>query len=159
VRAGTPVGRAGVVLAVASVATILMRLSLGFLADRLVSGHFRLCAALVAIGAGGLLLIGSNRPTLMAVGAIIAMAHLWGFNGVFWYAVVRVGADSPGTITGAVSPGGHLGGSLGPIIFGVIAASATYRTAWWAFFVVAVGAAAMMMVVSRLLSRGRPLPA
>jgi MFS family permease len=159
VRAGTPVGRAGVVLAVASVATILMRLSLGFLADRLVSGHFRLCASLVAIGAGGLLLIGSNRPTLMAAGAIIAMAHLWGFNGVFWYAVVRVGADSPGTITGAVSPGGHLGGSLGPILFGIIAASATYRTAWLAFFVVAVGASAMMLVVSRLLSRGRPLPA
>lgn len=159
VRAGTPVGRAGVILAVASIATIMVRLSLGFLADRLVGGHFRLCALLLGVGAGGLVLIGTGRPTLMAVGAIVGMAHLWGFNGVFWYAVVQVGADSPGTITGAVSPGGHIGGSIGPILFGLLAAASTYRLAWWSFFVVAVGAAVMMLVVSNLLSRGRSVPA
>jgi MFS family permease len=159
VRAGTPVGRAGVVLALASVITILMRLSLGFLADRLVGGHFRLCALLLGVGAGGLVLLGSGDPTLMTIGAVVGMAHLWGFNGVFWYAVVQVGADSPGTITGAVSPGGHLGGSLGPIIFGLVAASASYRVAWWSFVAIGIGAAVMMLVVSDLLSRGRSLPA
>ncbi len=154
VRAGSPVSTAGTLLAAASAATVAVRVSLGFIVDRMRTGHMTLCGLLLAVGTVGLVLLGTDDPALMAIGVIIATSALWGFNGVFWFAVVRLAGDRPGTMTGIMSPGGHLGGSLGPLAFGVIAAAVGYGPTWhvWTFF--GLAAALSMFAAARAITRG-----
>lgn len=153
VRAGSSVQFAGVLLAVASAATVLVRLSMGVVAGRMATGHFRLCGALVATGALGLLLLGTGSARLMALGVVIAMPTIWGFNGVFWFAVVGLARDRPGTITGNMSPAGHVGGSLGPLLFGLVASSFGYPSTWLAWTGFALVAAASLFLAQMFLAR------
>lgn len=151
VRAGGAVDNAGLVLAIASAATILVRVAMGFVADRIRTGHFRLCGGLLAIGTVGLVLLSTGSPALMGIGVVIGASTLWGFNGVFWFAVVRIGGRFPATITGVMSPGGHLGGSLGPLVFGVLAAAVGYPSTWLVWTVLGVIAAASMFIAAQTL--------
>lgn len=130
VDAGSATTLAGTVLAVASIATILIRMMAGVVADRMSDRHLRLCVGGQLAGTVGLLLLASADPTLMALGGILALAGTWGFHGVFWFAMVRSYPDTPGAITGAVAPGALLGGVAGPLIFGAIAAGRGYSTGW-----------------------------
>lgn len=155
VNAGSPVDSAGALLAFASAATITVRVAMGFVADRMATGHFGLCGTLLAVGTVGLALLGTGDPTWMAVGVVIGASMLWGFNGVFWSAVVRIGGRFPATITGLMSPGGHIGGSLGPLAFGILAAAIGYPAAWLVWAVLGVAAAASMFAAARSLSPRR----
>lgn len=137
VSAGTSFSDAGVVLAIASAMTVAVRVSLGLLADRLERGHvLLLCAGMLALGTCGLFLLGTGDPILLAFGAVIGMAALWGFNGVFWYFVVGLGAHQPGTITGQMSIAGHVGGSFGPLGFGLLVSEVGFDLSWllWTVF-------------------------
>ena len=157
VEAGTAQQFAGTMLAVASVAAISFRVLSGAASDRLAGGHLRLCAALLAGGALGVPLLATGRPALMAVGVVIALAGTWGFNGVFWYTLVSTYPETPGRITGALAPGGHLGGIAGPILFGVVAQSGGYPLAWALMGSVTVAAAgAMLFAAAKLPHRPRP---
>ncbi len=155
VRSGTASDVAGILLSVASLAAILTRLAAGVLSDRLFSGHLRICAGLLAFGAIGLVLLSSGEQLWMAIGLVIALSGTWGFNGVFWYALVKHYPKSPGAVTGVVSPGGLTGGVIGPIGFGFIAEGLGYQYAWIMTSVVAVAAATMMVLGSRRLAADR----
>ena len=158
VRAGTPVARAGMLLAVASGLTVIVRLSLGVVAGRMAKGHFPLCGALVASGAIVLVLLGNSNQTIMAAGVFIATPTIWGFNGVFWYAVIRIAGDRPGAVTGLMAPGGHVGGSLGPVVFGITAALVGYSLTWILWTAVALSASAAMFAAAGILDRSsKPL--
>lgn len=151
VQAGSTPAFAGGLLAAASAATILTRLTCGFVSDRIRSGHLMLCAGLLVTGAIGFILLTSGSSAVMAGGAILAMATTWGFNGVFWFAVVRAFSAAPGTITGVLGPGGHLGGTLGPILIGLLADVDGYSTAWATCGAVSVVAAILMLMGARFL--------
>lgn len=151
VQAGSRPAFAGALLAVASAATILTRLTCGFVSDRIRSGHLTLCAGLLVAGAIGFMLLTSDSDAVMASGAILAMATTWGFNGVFWFAVVRAFSTAPGTITGLLGPGGHLGGTLGPILIGLLAELYGYPTAWATCGAVSFLAALLMVTGGRFL--------
>ena len=84
----------------------------------------------------------------MATGALVGMAGVWGVNGVFWYSLMRAYATAPGTASGAVATMGHLGGTLGPLAFGVVAQHISYPTAWIVSAVAASLAAAGMFLAS-----------
>lgn len=151
VRAGSSESAVGSLLAVASVAAIVMRLGLGVLADRIPSGHLRLCAALLVAGSLGFGLLAIGRPLAMAAGAVIALAGTWGFNGVFVFAVIRTQPENPGTITGAVMPGGLFGATIGPMLFGIVAATVNYASVWALAGVVAlIAAVAMFLCTERV---------
>ncbi len=155
VTAGSSVTAAGTLLAVASALTICTRIILGVIADRLVSGHFRLCAGFLGVGGVGFVLLGSGRPALMTAGMLIASPTVWGFNGLFWYGVMQIGRDAPGTMTGVLSPGGHLGGSVGPLLFGLLAASIGYDWTWVVWTTFAMIAAVSMLLASHSIERWR----
>ena len=153
VQAGTAQAFAGTILAVASVAAVTTRVLGGLVSDRLAAGHLTLCAVLLAAGSTGLALLATGRAGLMSLGAVIALAGTWGFNGVFWFAMVRTYYDTPGRITGALAPGGLLGNTAGPVLFGFIVETAGYEPAWVAFGIVGLAAAAAMHMGSRCLMR------
>jgi predicted MFS family arabinose efflux permease len=153
VKAGTTASVAGTVLAVAGLSAIAVRFSSGMASDKLKSGHLRLCAALLAIGATGQALLATGQPTPMAIGVLVGMAGVWGVNGIFWYAVMRAYPTAPGTATGVVATIGHAGGTLGPLVFGGIVETSSYAAAWTVSGFAAIAAATAMLFASRPLER------
>ena len=153
VQNGISTGIAGIVLASASIGAIVARVVAGFACDRIPEHHLLLCAALLLGGAVGLLILAQGADQAIVLGAVVAMTGTWGFNGVFWYSLIRSFAESPGAITGAVAPGGLIGGMLGPILFGLLVTRYGWGTGWLAASVTAVVAAVAMMIADRELGR------
>lgn len=158
VRAGSTPQFAGTMLAVASVAAIASRVTCGMTSDRIQGGHLRLCAGLLAAGSVGIGMLAIGTPTWMSVGALIGLAGTWGFNGVFWYAMIRAFPRSPGRITGALAPGALLGSTAGPILFGLTVEVTTYPVAWSGVGVVALIAATAMILGERQLPTPAVIP-
>lgn len=148
VDAGTAVDTAGFILALASIVTILTRIGTGLIADRFAGRLMRLYVSGQILGTIGLLLLASNAPGLMGIGAVVGLAGTWGLHGVFWFAVVRSHPDAPGAITGSVAPGALAGGALGPLLFGYVAALGN-PTAW----MVTAGFSVLSVVVAMFLAR------
>lgn len=151
VDAGTPPSAAGLLLALASLAAIIARLAMGWASDRMARGHLRLCAVMLLTGAAGFGLLATGDIRIGAVGIVVALAGAWGFNGVFWYALVRAHPSVPGAITGALAPGGLAGAALGPLGFGLLVHGVGYRFAWITALLVAAAAATAMRVGARKL--------
>jgi MFS family permease len=147
VEAGGSGGFAGTFLAIASGGAVVTRLISGWACDQMASGHLRLFSAGLTLGSIGLVLLASGSPPLMAFGALIAMIGTWGFNGVFWYAIIREHPRAPGAVTGALLPGGNIGGIIGPVAIGFMVTLASYQVAW-------IVVAAFALVASYAMFRG-----
>lgn len=157
VKAGTPEGQAGLILAAASGCAILSRIGSGILSDRIVKGHLGLCAGLIWSGAVGVGLLALNVPAIMSFAALLATAGAWGFNGVFWYAAIRSSPESPGTLTGLLAPGALLGSTIGPVLFGWIVERTSYPVGWTFSACMGLVAGAAMLASSRRLSEAGSL--
>ncbi len=157
-RSGLSSSAAGLVFAASSLAAIIVRVVAGIACDRLTFRPLRLCAALLTTGAVGVALLAAGGPGLVPVGGIMAIAGTWGFPGVFWFAVLRAYPQTPGRITGAMAPA-SVGGVLGPIGFGVLAANVSDGAAWWATAGVALLAALAMLFGAQRLAADAPPPA
>ena len=155
VMAGSTQQFAGIVLALGSITAIVVRVVTGVVSDRRAQGHLELCVVLILVGSVGFVLLAVGSPALMALGALVAMGGVWGFAGVFWYAIVRAYPRTPGKVSGAVFPGGLLGGTLGPTAFGVIAEQVGYPTAWVTGGVIALVAAATMLYGAKQLGHAQ----
>jgi MFS family permease len=150
VAGGMRPGAAGLLLTAGSACAVIVRLVAGVLADRRGAGHLRVVAGLVAAGSTGFLLMAVQQTWALSVGVVLAFGLGWGFNGLFWLAIVRLNRATPGAATGFVMPGGMLGGVLGPILFGVIVERSGYPAAW-------MGAAAWGLLGSGVMLLGRRL--
>lgn len=150
VDAGSSGAVAGIVLALCSVGAIGGRVLSGLVSDRYVNDHLRLCALMIFAGAVGLAMLASGEPWFMAVGAVGAAIGVWGNQGVFWFALLKKFDQSPGRITGSLAPAGLLGGTLGPLLFGLIATWKGFSAAWLFTTGMALVAGAVM-----LAARGR----
>lgn len=154
-------GRAGAGYLVAAVGAIavVMRISVGFRADRRGDGHFRVVSAMLAAGATGYALVAVASALrvqwLFVVAAIAAAGVGWGWNALFNLAVVRAHLHAPAKATGFTDVGGRLGGVLGPVAIGQILDHAPYDVAWMALAAAAMGAAMAVVVGHRQLA-GEP---
>jgi MFS family permease len=142
VEDGTGEVVAGTLLAVAGMLAVVTRIVAGVVSDRTPSDHLRGCAWLVSFGAIGVATLAvADTVPLQTVGVVVAIVGTWGFNGVFWFALIKAFPGSPGAITGSVAPGALLGSTIGPIVFGLLAEGAGYPTAYWVFTAVAAATA------------------
>jgi len=153
VEAGTRVEFAGFLLGLASVAAIATRILSGLACDHLIRRPLLLVAALVAFGGLGILLLATGDAQLMNYGVIMAVVGTWGFNAVFWYAIVRAYPQAPGSITGLLSPGGQAGATLGVLSFGFLVERFGYATSWTLAAAAAFLSAIAMVAASVLLER------
>lgn len=126
------VGRAGSVVQLRVVATMMLCGSVAFAAYALGTGWVFIVATPLAFGAG------------------------WAWPGLFNLSVVRAYPDQPGAATGITQSGTYLGAGLGPLGFGVVVEHAGFAPAWLLAALVLVAGAAMMMVGR---SRLQPEPA
>jgi len=145
VLVGSTAERAASVLALGSSFAVVVRIIMGAVCDRMRHHQLRLAAGLLLVGSVATLPLGRVTATASSVAFIVAMAGVWGFNGVFWFALVDRFPHAPGRVTGAVTPVGLAGSVLGPLGFGVLADQFGYPMAWPAAAVAALAAALFML--------------
>lgn len=147
IAGGIDPATAGFVLAAGAATSVLVRVLIGWSADRRVGGHFNVVAGMMAIGALGVAGLGYVDGTGPLLGvAVLAFGLGWSWNGLFDFALVRRMAVAPATATGVAQTGKYLGGMLGPLAFGVTVERSSFGVAWTAAGVVLVVAAAMVVL-------------
>lgn len=158
VAVGVDAGTAGIVLAVGSVASIVTRVALGWLADQRTGGNLLIVIAMMLVGAAAVASFPlAHTPVAIGVVTVLAYAIGWGWAGLFNYTVVRRNRHAPAAATGVTQVGVYAGGVAGPLTFGLLVGELGYPAAWSA----AAGAlliAAVLTVVGRSLARRAWLP-
>ncbi|MDF1595058.1 MAG: MFS transporter [Acidimicrobiia bacterium] len=149
-------GLAGLLLTAGSLCAVAVRLTAGSLADRRGGRHLQVVSRMIAAGVIGFLLLSLDTVWALILGTFIAFGLGWGFNGVFWFAVVRLNDEAPGRASATVMVGGMIGGLVGPITFGWLADTFGYPTSWrvaalWA----AIGAATIHLARRQILADSR----
>jgi MFS family permease len=138
-------GTAGGVLTLGSLVGVAARIGGGWLADRRGGNHLTVVAATLAVGAFGLALLAAQGMTPLLVGTVLGFGLGWSWPGVLNFAVVRLNPRAPAAATSITQSGVYVGGCVGPLVFGVLAAH-SYRLAWLAAAGAMVAAAVMIMI-------------
>lgn len=150
VARGLSVSAASLMLTVGSLVSIVLRVVIGRLSDMRKDGHFEFVSGLLLVGALGYLLMGVGGPSVLLVAIPVAFGAGWAFNGLFWYAALRLRSDAPGATAGVIMPGGMAGGVFGPPLFGAVAERFGYGAAWALVAGFAVAAATLIRIGSRM---------
>jgi cyanate permease len=154
VASGVSQQRAGAYFALASIVSVMTRLIAGIVLDRTDVVPLRLAGILVGVGTGGFLLLATGQTTLMTIGVVFALGFTWGFPSSFWIGLMRVFADQPGRITGAMQPAGF-GAMAAPLVFGVIVESRGYAWGWLFIFAISIIATGLFLWSSFRLASQR----
>jgi MFS family permease len=156
VSSGLSSGVAGTLLTAASVVGILSRLAIGAAADRLVGGHFRLVLRLAILGSIGFAGLAASGPTVVVVAAsFLAFGAGWGWPGLFNFAVVLWNRNAPGAATAITQVGVFVGGVVGPLAFGAVAARWSFPVAWLGSAALSVSCAGAIQAARRALAAER----
>ncbi|WP_242622855.1 MFS transporter [Pseudonocardia sediminis] len=159
---GVDPGLAGLVLTMGSVVGLSMRMLHGWLADRREEArrnengrregqHIAFVSGSLALGAAGFGLLAVPGAPALIIGTILAFGLGWAWPGLLQFAVVRLNPSAPAAATSIVQVGVYAGGFAGPIVFGTLAAHASFPTAWTVSAVVMLVSAALMLLGRRML--------
>jgi MFS family permease len=143
-------GAAGWLAAGGSAFGFSTRIAVGAQADRRSGGHLRVVSAMLVLGALGYLLLASGRILFLLLGAALAFAAGWGWNGLLNFAVVRSHPDAPARATAITQAGVFVGSVVVPLLFGLVVDNASYAVAW-------IGAALMGICAAGIIAAGRRL--
>ncbi|MGH3321506.1 MAG: hypothetical protein ACRDN9_15290 [Streptosporangiaceae bacterium] len=120
-------------LAVAgSLTSIMVRIGVGFLADRWTGTGLGVVAAMSRIGALGVALLATGTASAFVLATVTGYGIGWGWAGLANYAVVRTHPGQPGKATGVTQAGASAGACAGPLAFGVLVTDTGYPLAWLA---------------------------
>ncbi len=157
VESGIRVESAGFLLAAGSALSILVRVSMGHVADGMSGGRLRIVAGMLTLGIAGFLLLATGSPAAIVVGTLVAFAAGWGWPGLFNFAVVKSNPLAPAAATGITQTGASSGAAVGPLTFGFLVETTSYETAWTVCGILAfAGMIAIIVGRSMLLSGGKP---
>lgn len=144
---------AGTLFAAGSLSAVLARLLWGHLAGLRLRSHFNMIALFQGLGAASFLMLSVFRTALpLAAATLLLFAAGWGWPGVLNYAVVSRSPGAPAVAAGIVGVGQFGGGIFGPLGFGVLVESFSYRAAWMAGAALLVLAALVTLVGGRALA-------
>jgi MFS family permease len=144
--------QAGLALVFGSISGICARIGLGWFVDRgrvkaLVLVSVQLVVAIFGYG----WLAVATTPLTVTIAAVIAFASGWGWTGVLIYAVASSHPWAPASATGIAQTGVYAGAVFGPALFGALADSFSYTTAWmWGAGMVAASAVVMVAGARRM---------
>ncbi|MBQ1037013.1 MFS transporter [Micromonospora sp. C81] len=150
---GMSPGLAGLTLTLGSAICVTARVGAGWLADRRVTGHVAVIAAMLVVGAAGLGLLALTGPVPLVAGVVLGFGLGWAWPGLMTFAVVRLHPQSPAAATSITQTGVYAGGCLGPLTLGPLAAHLGYPAMWTASAVSMLLAAVLMLCGGRLLTR------
>lgn len=155
IAGGVAVDTAGWLLVAGSIAGIVARLSAGWLADRYQSRALYMVSAMLILGAAGYGMLALGETVLLIVGTLLAYGAGWGWSGLLMFATVRLNPNAPAAATGIVLAGGSSGAALGPLAFGFVATTASFRLAWSLAAVAALVASGLVLTSRAWLLRDR----
>ncbi|WP_231839473.1 MFS transporter [Blastococcus saxobsidens] len=162
VEAGLDPAMAGLLFSAASLFGILVRVGLGWLADRRPHVSLYLPVAVLLLGGTlGYLFISAEIVPSLVVGSFIAFATGWAWPGLFQLAVVKDNRLAAASATGYVQTGTSSGCALVPLMFGFVAEAASYSTAWAVVAGLSAAAAVTVFVGGRMARGSRqelPMP-
>lgn len=159
VAMGLSPANAGLLLALGGVAGIASRLLTGVLADRRGDTQLGLIALMLAVGAASIVVGSLGHPAALVVGTMGTFAGAWGWTGLLFLSLVRAAPASPGAAAGIGLAGLAVGNAVGPLAFGVAAASLGYRTAWVLAAVLAAAGSLLFYSVRTVFDPIRVSPA
>lgn len=139
---------AGVLMAVGSGASIVVRIYSGFRADGRAGRNMPVVAAQMFAGAGCLLGLAVATPGTTVIFGFLAFAVGWSWPGLLLFAVTRLSRDTPGRGSGAIQAGAFVGGAVGPAGFGALIPLIGFEATW-----VAASSAFLIAGVLVLLAR------
>lgn len=154
VEAGLRVGVAGLLLALGSAVSIVVRVLFGRLADGMSGGRLWLVAGMLGAGVAGFVLLATGSGPLVLPGVLLAFGAGWGWPGLFNFAVVKTNPGAPAAATGVTQTGASGGAALGPLVFGVVVEAAGFGAAWFLSAALALAAVVAILVGRRLVLRG-----
>jgi MFS family permease len=155
VATGLGVGEAGLLLALGSAASIVVRVLFGRLADGMGGGRLLLVGGMLGAGVAGFVMLATGSPALVVPGVLLAFAAGWGWPGLFNFAVVRSNPGAPAAATGITQTGASGGAAVGPLLFGVVVEAAGYGTAWLLSGALALAALVAILAGRRTVLRWR----
>lgn len=141
---------AGLLLTMGSVVGIASRLGVGLRADRRAGSTLPAMASMLAVGAVAMAIGSLDGTVALIVGTLGTFGAGWGWSGLLFLGLLRLHPDAAGRAIGIGLAGLATGNALGPLAVGVIAQSASSRTAW----LVAGCAAGVAAVVVAWTGRG-----
>lgn len=131
ISVGWAPGPAGLLLSLGSVASILVRLTAGWAADRVDVAPARLLVTALLLGAGGAALLATaTAPVAMVVGAILVLGAGWGWTGLAFLTVVRLSPGAPAAAAGIMLSGMTSGSAIGPLLFSAVVVRTSYPFGW-----------------------------
>lgn len=148
----------GLILAAVSVAGIVVRVGVGWSADRPGVDAFAIMQRQIKLGLVGLVLLTlPTGPLGLVVGASLAIAGGWGWTGLMAHVIAQGSPEAPARAAGIVQTGGAGGGVLGPPLAGLFIDMASHEVAWavMLFLVAAALIAVRTARSSRLAERFR----
>ena len=123
---------AGLLLALGSMAAVLVRIGAGWVVDRRSSAGFSELLLLTGAGAVALvaLALSGDSHALYVIATIAVFAAGWGWPGLIHFATVRTHLSAPAAASGFVLSAVYVGNVVGPAIVGFIAEHRSYAAAW-----------------------------
>lgn len=140
---------AGLVLSAGSVVGLVARLGAGAVADRWSPDLLVVITAMLLVGSAGFGLMALGTPVTFVLGALVGFGAGWAWPGLLNFAVASLYPDRVAGATSVTQTGVYVGGSSGPLLFGLLAAHLGLPVAWTAAAAVAVCAGALLVVVRR----------
>lgn len=154
VSVGLSPARAGLLLAGGSALGVVMRLLAGWHADTRPDGHLAVVCLMLGTGALGMTLLATGSTPALLPGTALAIGLGWSWPGLLTFAVVRLNPAAPAVATSITQTGVFAGGAAGPLLFGLLVETSSYRLAWAVAALALLAAALLMAVGSRLLQVG-----
>jgi len=152
VTSGVAPSHAGLLLMFGSLASISVRVTSGWFADRLGRGSLLLAGGLAGIGAVGYFgLSGASVGLSIAIFTLLAYAGGWGYQGLTLLAVARTNPNAPGAAMGIFRVGPSLGGIIGPLVFGGLVEASGFGSAWLAASLAALASSVILLTTRRAL--------
>lgn len=146
VHSGFDPAAAGLMLSLGSAAGCITRPLIGAAADKGVGGSMATVALMMALGAIGMVAMSSGNLLAFAIGCVFAFGFGWGWNGLAHYIVAHRSGSFAAQATGISQIGTNLGGTLGPLVFGLIFTALGPATGWiFAAAISAIGAGAALI--------------
>ncbi|MFD5225989.1 MFS transporter [Microbacterium sp. NPDC058342] len=152
VSIGVSSSQAGALVIVASILAVVMRIVSGIAADHRAGRHLIVVAAMMASGSVGLVLVSrGGADGILVAGVLIAFGLGFSWNGVFHYAIALHHRGRVAEASGVVQTAMSIGAMVGPVVFGVVAATG-FTGAWLA------GAAQLALAAILVLTGRTMLP-
>jgi MFS family permease len=127
---GLTVTTTGLLMAVGSAGSIVVRIGSGHRADGRQGANMPVVALQMFCGAVCLGGVAVGTPFTVLGFGFLAFAVGWAWPGLLLYAVARLGRDAPARASGVVQAGAFVGGALGPLALGALAGQLGFRVSW-----------------------------